>query len=551
MTFYLFFAIITTYDMEKQTHNYYTESVVDFSTLEGLQLHAELEETGEIPERLQRELGSKALEASHVLVRLPGEKDGDYVHRWMDVGSEDAGTFIRGELREGEEQTPEQQLGLPPAEDVARSIAAREAAENPNTAAEREVNAKELLTILDDLRTEEMQDLVSGNNHRIVQRGSRDILQSTNVVVQGLRRGDHPSVIARSQYGEAVKWSIQRMQGIAHNIDVEGSLGGFGRRAIDVGQRLEQFSRTHQVDDSVRGTVQRLEQIMNFMPAVTRNIYRSAESTGLISRGRDAATNIGRVLDEAMYNTRGGEGYASSLMKNMTEFQGMHQQYEGYCNQMRQALEEIDAIKHQLRRGAAGDMDIADRGVPGHLERDLHDSPSDIMERAEPGQFASEESIESAQRNIDNLDDHTKFIIKRYRSEEFGKEDIEQIRFNPDLRDALSSNFEMLLRDYPNQEELPERVRRNDPNNKKAINHNGYPVTHMTSHEYVATLMLSMLDGTFDYAREDKVQTGVMPGGAPAYGQHRSAARILLRSLMTNEEATKRQPLNGAASSFF
>ena len=111
------------------------------------------------------------------------------------------------------------------------------------------------------------------------------------------------------------------------------------------------------------------------------------------------------------------------------------------------------------------------------------------------------------------------------------KKTINEIRKNHLLRCRLLEFFgrklEVMRQLSP--DDLPERVKHNDPGNLKHPNHPGYP-DKMTSPEYAAVLALSMIDGSFDPDSEDDMESDTRKDGTPIYGQHREAAHVVLAS---------------------
>lgn len=111
------------------------------------------------------------------------------------------------------------------------------------------------------------------------------------------------------------------------------------------------------------------------------------------------------------------------------------------------------------------------------------------------------------------------------------KKTINEIRKNHLLRCQLLKFFggklEVMRQLSP--DDLPERVKHNDPGNLKHPNRPGYP-DKMTSSEYAAVLALSMLDGSFDPDSEDDMESGTRNDGTPIYSQHREAAHVVLAS---------------------
>lgn len=111
------------------------------------------------------------------------------------------------------------------------------------------------------------------------------------------------------------------------------------------------------------------------------------------------------------------------------------------------------------------------------------------------------------------------------------KKTINEIRKNHLLRCRLLEFFgrklEVMRQLSP--DDLPERVKHNDPGNLKHPNHPGYP-DKMTSPEYAAVLALSMIDGSFNPELEENIEPGRRKDGTPIYGQHREAAHVVLAS---------------------
>ena len=110
------------------------------------------------------------------------------------------------------------------------------------------------------------------------------------------------------------------------------------------------------------------------------------------------------------------------------------------------------------------------------------------------------------------------------------KKTINEIRKNHELRCRLLDFFQKkleVIRRQLSPDDLPERVRYNDPDNLKHPNHPGYP-DKMTSSEHAAVLALSMIDGSFDPDLEDRMESGTRKDDTPIYSQHREAARIVL-----------------------
>lgn len=109
------------------------------------------------------------------------------------------------------------------------------------------------------------------------------------------------------------------------------------------------------------------------------------------------------------------------------------------------------------------------------------------------------------------------------------KKTINEIRKNHELRCRLLEFFggKLEVIRQLSSDDLPERVRYDDPGNLKHPNHPGYS-DKMTSSEYAAVLALSMIDGSFDPDLEDRMESGTRKDGTPIYGQHREAAWTIL-----------------------
>lgn len=111
------------------------------------------------------------------------------------------------------------------------------------------------------------------------------------------------------------------------------------------------------------------------------------------------------------------------------------------------------------------------------------------------------------------------------------KKTINEIRKNHLLRCRLLEFFgrklEVMRQLSP--DDLPERVKHNDPGNLKHPNHPGCS-DKMTSSEYAAVLALSMLDGSFSPELEENIESDRRKDGTPIYGQHREAAHVVLAS---------------------
>ena len=102
--------------------------------------------------------------------------------------------------------------------------------------------------------------------------------------------------------------------------------------------------------------------------------------------------------------------------------------------------------------------------------------------------------------------------------------DIDELRTNEALRCAVLEHLQEKL-EKVHWSKLPERVMRNE---QKVPNSKGYEnIKDMKSREYVALLALSMMDGSFDYSKEENILNPTSDGKVIA-GQHRWAAQELL-----------------------
>lgn len=142
----------------------------------------------------------------------------------------------------------------------------------------------------------------------------------------------------------------------------------------------------------------------------------------------------------------------------------------------------------------------------------------------------NDENIRSARDMLTkavNGDGELGNIIKEYAK---SSEIIDELRTNHALRCAVFDYFRYKLERIRelNSSILPERVRRDDPNNLKSPNSDGYPVDKMLSSEYASVLALAMVDGSFDASRADTTQSHIRSDGSPGMGQHRDAARTIL-----------------------
>lgn len=153
-------------------------------------------------------------------------------------------------------------------------------------------------------------------------------------------------------------------------------------------------------------------------------------------------------------------------------------------------------------------------------------SPSDRHE-------VSQDNIEIAENKLANLwatDDVFRNRVGKYISS-LGPDAIDRLRLDQDLRATVLVCFMEKVeqaRGSKDSYKLPERIRKNSKNNLKSISKSGYPVDKVTSVEYVALLMLSKIDGSFDYGRQDSTQSHVNYDGSMGIGQHRTAADFIL-----------------------
>lgn len=150
-----------------------------------------------------------------------------------------------------------------------------------------------------------------------------------------------------------------------------------------------------------------------------------------------------------------------------------------------------------------------------------------------PRDEATKEGVELARetyRRTVQRDYVLKNIVGKYMKSYAPLEVMNGIRLKHELRCEILYHFMnkiMTIRDsQPGI--LPERVRYNDENVLKSPSYQGYPVGEMSSDEYVAMLMLAMIDGSFNPSRAEQVKSHENSDGTPGYGQHREAARAVL-----------------------
>lgn len=136
----------------------------------------------------------------------------------------------------------------------------------------------------------------------------------------------------------------------------------------------------------------------------------------------------------------------------------------------------------------------------------------------------TDESCKDAALAYQLSDREVKAIVEKYATpERWRTEDMhELIRENNELRVELG---EYILQKLESSSiALPDRVLRNG---QKNINYTGYDYPNVSSHEAVALIALSMLDGTFKRTPHDPVEIDESTGSV-VRGQHRwTAANIL------------------------
>ena len=136
----------------------------------------------------------------------------------------------------------------------------------------------------------------------------------------------------------------------------------------------------------------------------------------------------------------------------------------------------------------------------------------------------TDESRKDAALAYQLSDREVKAIVEKYATpERWRTEDMhELIRENNKLRVELG---EYILQKLESSSiALPDRVLRNG---QKSINYTGYDYPNVSSHEAVALIALSMLDGTFKRTPHDPVEIDEITESV-VRGQHRwTAANIL------------------------
>jgi|APMI01.1.fsa_nt_gi hypothetical protein len=152
----------------------------------------------------------------------------------------------------------------------------------------------------------------------------------------------------------------------------------------------------------------------------------------------------------------------------------------------------------------------------------------------------TQESIENAATTLSLLGDtETRNILHRHCSGKAATlgEVVRLIRTDSELRVELGGRFLRLITEQ--KDLLPDRVQRRGE--EKTPNHLGYK-EKIKSTEYVALLMLSMLDGTFrsDISKKDEVE--FINGRQETVidkGQHRLAASNMIDELVPYEDRDK------------
>lgn len=191
---------------------------------------------------------------------------------------------------------------------------------------------------------------------------------------------------------------------------------------------------------------------------------------------------------------------------------------------------DIDGVSVKSSESKPGAYDyLFDVGVEDSRLVDVEAAAVRIPKREQ----TSESSVRMAQALLNQLRKNSEFqTITRYTGED-SRGMINELRRNHAMRCGLVEMFMKAVNDVRivDPDSLADRVRYDNPNNLKAVNHDGYPVDKMRSSEYVAMLVLSMIDASFDDNRADPTQSHVGANGMPGYGQHREAAYRVLRYL--------------------
>ena len=218
----------------------------------------------------------------------------------------------------------------------------------------------------------------------------------------------------------------------------------------------------------------------------------------------------------------------------------------------KKSIEEFDPRTRELAKplgtnslgehidGTSSDRDVVDTNPYARLEQMLNPDVSDeqVAEMAKQYIYSRlaennlegrdkvlPENIEKAQNVFYNAiahDDMLESIVNEYAE---SPDMIDVLRINEAMRCAILEHLEKKLNNiHPNG--LPSRVSRNG---YKSPNSKGYEhIKNLKCKEYVCMLALSMMDGSFNYSREENIPQSMDGGGKVAAGQHRYAAQLLL-----------------------
>lgn len=143
-------------------------------------------------------------------------------------------------------------------------------------------------------------------------------------------------------------------------------------------------------------------------------------------------------------------------------------------------------------------------------------------------------SIEDAEIRLEGLMCNTQFNSLVGNSKQSSDTIMNKLRSDHVLRCEVITMFMNAIQAVrqKNDGSLASRVMSDDPDNLKSANSDGYEhIGKMLSSEYVAVLMLSMLDGSFDVNRADTTWSHNNKDGSRGYGQHREAAMRILEYL--------------------
>lgn len=146
----------------------------------------------------------------------------------------------------------------------------------------------------------------------------------------------------------------------------------------------------------------------------------------------------------------------------------------------------------------------------------------------------SSRSIEDAEIILEGLMCNTQFNSLVGNSKQSSDTIMNKLRSDHVLRCEVITMFMDAIQSVrrKNDDSLASRVMSDDPDNLKSANSDGYEhIGKMLSSEYVAVLMLSMLDGSFDANRADTTWSHNNKDGSRGYGQHREAAMHVLKYL--------------------